>query len=114
MHVVTYIGKGGYWEGKADGRSGWFPRLAIKELGDEEFDYSTITRETKPKTRIPLATSEVTLQSSSADPPDLPTGEIVEPLTSTPVHNISSTVPNTHDKVIRLVELNFFKTSAKS
>ncbi len=27
-----------------DGREGWFPRLAIKELGDEEFDYSTLTK----------------------------------------------------------------------
>ncbi len=25
-----------------DGQEGWFPRLAIKELGDEEFDYSTL------------------------------------------------------------------------
>ncbi len=36
--VVTYIGKGGYWEGRAGGQEGWFPRLAIKEAGEEEYD----------------------------------------------------------------------------
>jgi hypothetical protein len=41
---VTYIGKGGYWEGKTGGKEGWFPRLAIKEYGDEEFDYATLTK----------------------------------------------------------------------
>ena len=41
---MTFIGKGGYWEGRVEGKEGWFPRLAIKELGDEEFDYSTLTK----------------------------------------------------------------------
>lgn len=41
---MTYIGKGGFWEGKADGKEGWFPRLAIKEVDDEEFDYATLSR----------------------------------------------------------------------
>lgn len=31
-----YIGKGGYWEGKAGGNQGWFPALAIKERGEQE------------------------------------------------------------------------------
>lgn len=38
-HAVTYIGKGGYWEGRVDGAEGWFPRLAIKEINEEPFDY---------------------------------------------------------------------------
>lgn len=44
--VVTFIGKGGYWEGKVEGNEGWFPRLAIKEFGDEEFDYTTLSKAT--------------------------------------------------------------------
>ena len=47
---MTFIGKGGFWEGKVDGKEGWFPRLAIKELNDDEFEYATLTRkESKPK-----------------------------------------------------------------
>ena len=38
---VTYIGKGGYWEGRAGGAEGWFPRLAIKEIGEEQYDFQT-------------------------------------------------------------------------
>lgn len=29
--TVLYIGKGGYWEGRANGLHGWFPQNAIKE-----------------------------------------------------------------------------------
>ena len=36
---MVYIGKGGYWEGRADGKQGWFPALSIREMGeDEDFD----------------------------------------------------------------------------
>lgn len=58
-----FIGKGGYWEGRAGAREGWFPCAAIKEVqasvaGDDhtpptppppsttaELGYSTITRQ---------------------------------------------------------------------
>ena len=34
--TVVYIGKGGYWEGKAGGKLGWFPALAIREVNEVE------------------------------------------------------------------------------
>ena len=39
VFTVTYIGKGGYWEGRVGNVEGWFPRLAIKEVGEEQYDY---------------------------------------------------------------------------
>ena len=35
MHTVVFIGKGGYWEGRAGGRVGWFPARAIQEVTDD-------------------------------------------------------------------------------
>jgi hypothetical protein len=32
---VVFIGKGGYWEGRAGGRQGWFPARAIQEVTDD-------------------------------------------------------------------------------
>lgn len=32
---MVFIGKGGYWEGKAGGRLGWFPARAIQEVTDD-------------------------------------------------------------------------------
>ena len=34
MCPVVFIGKGGYWEGRAGGRQGWFPAKAIKDVED--------------------------------------------------------------------------------
>ena len=34
--AVVFIGKGGYWEGRAGGRQGWFPAKAIKDVEDED------------------------------------------------------------------------------
>ena len=36
MSPVVFIGKGGYWEGRAGGRQGWFPAKAIKDVEDED------------------------------------------------------------------------------
>ena len=33
--AVVFIGKGGYWEGRAGGKLGWFPARAIQELTDD-------------------------------------------------------------------------------
>ena len=33
---MLFIGKGGYWEGRAGGKQGWFPALAIKEVASAE------------------------------------------------------------------------------
>ena len=33
--AVVFIGKGGYWEGKAGGRLGWFPARAIQEVAED-------------------------------------------------------------------------------
>ena len=38
---MVYIGKGGYWEGKAAGKHGWFPALAIREVTEDEPDSDT-------------------------------------------------------------------------
>lgn len=32
LFAVLFIGKGGYWEGRAGGQEGWFPCAAIKEV----------------------------------------------------------------------------------
>ena len=32
-HVVLYIGKGNYWEGKVNNEQGWFPKSAITVSG---------------------------------------------------------------------------------
>ena len=33
--TVVFIGKGGYWEGRAGGRLGWFPARAIQEITED-------------------------------------------------------------------------------
>lgn len=33
--LVLYIGKGGYWEGRAGGRQGWFPQDAIEAVSHD-------------------------------------------------------------------------------
>ena len=33
--AVVFIGKGGYWEGRAGGRLGWFPARAIQEITED-------------------------------------------------------------------------------
>ena len=48
-----FVGKGGYWEGRAGGQEGWFPCAAIREVTGEERnllptrepeqDYPTVT-----------------------------------------------------------------------
>ena len=32
--IVLYVGKGGFWEGKAGDNTGWFPQHAIIEKTD--------------------------------------------------------------------------------
>ncbi len=97
--LVTYIGRGGFWEGRSEGKEGWFPRLAIKELGDEEFDYSTLTREAKPKPS-PSANSEVAMQSSAMDTVNLSSEDRRQPPpTNTPSPPDSS--PYGHHKFMK-------------
>lgn len=49
-----FVGKGGYWEGRAGGQEGWFPCAAIREVASEpqalppptpEPDYPTVTQQ---------------------------------------------------------------------
>ena len=50
-----FVGKGGYWEGRAGGQEGWFPCAAIREVAGEEQnppptcepepDYPTVTQQ---------------------------------------------------------------------
>ena len=82
--LVTFIGKGGYWEGKVEGKEGWFPRLAIKEFGDEEFDYATLSRATG-KAKAPV-NPEPSFESK-----DIPTSL---PNYTPPVNEDSSTSRN--------------------
>ena len=96
LHLVMHVGKGGYWEGKADGKEGWFPRLAINELGDDEFHYTT-SRVSVTKTITP-AIPEETLGFPSTDLAKLPIGEIPESPTST--YTLDSI---SQDMAIRLV-----------
>ena len=46
---VLYIGRNGYWEGKAGGRQGWFPSSAVKEATDEELEIGKKLSETQRK-----------------------------------------------------------------
>lgn len=46
-----YIGKGGYWEGRAGGNQGWFPALAIKERGEQEEEEEVDYRESEKRGR---------------------------------------------------------------
>ena len=59
-----------------DGEEGWFPRLAIKEAGDEEFDYATLSRSTsraasssQPVPVPPVTTTESTINAFESPVP---------------------------------------------
>ncbi len=79
--LVTYIGKGGYWEGKAGGKEGWFPRLAIKEFGDDEFDYATLTRK---DSKAKMSNSEEPRRQTPLKPSPLPERDVSESTASPP------------------------------